>query len=243
MAQGKKQQAAKPAKKAAAAKPKKAAAKAKPSAAAAKAKRPAAAAAKAKKPVARPKAPVKAKKPAVKPKVAAKAKKPVARTAPAKKPAAKAKSTRAAAASKVTRLPHLDEKTLTQIVAKLNEMRAESSRFVNTQVQADLLQREEGGDVGDDMDQASNERDREFSLLLHQRHLRRLKQIEDAFGRIADGSYGLCEGTEEPINPRRLLIMPLARFSLEYQQQQEKMLGRSPEEGPGGGEETMISDE
>ena len=39
------------------------------------------------------------------------------------------------------------------------------------------------------------------------------------------------------------MIMPLARFSIEYQQQQEKMLGRSPDEGIGMSEETMISDE
>ena len=173
----------------------------------------------------------------------------------AKKPAAVGKSAKAAkqqpAAArkkaarpkKVVRLPHLDEKTLRQIVAKLEEMRSESTHVVNMHMQADLKQREESGDVGDDMDQASSERDREFSLIIHQRHLRRLKQIDEAFERIEDGSYGLCEGTEEPIDPKRLMIMPLARFSIEYQQQQEKMLGRSPDDSLGGGEDMMISDE
>jgi hypothetical protein len=37
--------------------------------------------------------------------------------------------------------------------------------------------------------------------------------------------------------------MPLARFSIEYQQQQEKMLGRSPEDSLGGADESMLSDE
>ena len=174
------------------------------------------------------------------------AKQPVAVSKSAKsakqQPAAARK--KAAKPKKVVRLPHLDEKTLKQIVAKLEEMRSESTHVVNMHMQADLKQREESGDVGDDMDQASSERDREFSLIIHQRHLRRLKQIDDAFERIEDGSYGLCEGTEEPIDPKRLMIMPLARFSIEYQQQQEKMLGRSPDDSiGGGGEDMMISDE
>ncbi len=146
-------------------------------------------------------------------------------------------------ARKVPRLEHVDEKTLRQIIAKLEELRDESRHVVNAHVQADLQHREESGEVGDDMDQASSERDREFSLIIHQRHLRRLKQIDEAFERIYDESYGLCEGTDEPINPKRLLIMPLARYSLEYQQQQEKMLGRSPEDAFSQIEEGLISDE
>jgi RNA polymerase-binding transcription factor len=141
-------------------------------------------------------------------------------------------------------LPHIDDKTLRRIIAKLQEMRLESLNIVNQNVQTDLKPREEASDVGDDLDQASTERDREFNLIMHQRHLRRLQQIQDAFERIQDGSYGLCEGTEEPINPKRLLIMPLARYSLEYQEQQEKMLGRTVEsEGIFEGDESFSSEE
>ena len=147
------------------------------------------------------------------------------------------------AGKKTASLPHLNEKMLRQIIVKLDALREESMRVVNLHMHEDMKQREESNDVGDDMDQASSERDREFSLIIHQRHLRRLKQVEDAFERIEEGTYGLCEGTEEPIDPKRLLIMPLARFSIEYQQQQEKMLGRSPDEGMGMSDETMISDE
>ena len=144
---------------------------------------------------------------------------------------------------KTPSLPHLKDNVLRQIIAKLDDMRSESVRVVNLHMHEDLKQREESGDVGDDMDQASSERDREFSLIIHQRHLRRLKQVDEAFERIDEGTYGLCEGTEEPIDPKRLMIMPLARFSIEYQQQQEKMLGRSPDEGIGMSDEMMISDE
>jgi len=151
---------------------------------------------------------------------------------------------RTARATGKFKLPHIDERTLKKIVAKLEEMREESLNVVNQNMQTDLKPREEASDVGDDLDQASNERDREFNLIMHQRHLRRLQQVEEAFERIEDGSYGLCEGTDEPINPRRLLIMPLARYSLEYQEQQEKTLGRAVEaEGYVEGEESFSAEE
>jgi DnaK suppressor protein len=129
-----------------------------------------------------------------------------------------------------SKMPHIDDETLGKIIAKLEEMRAESQAVVNQHVATDLSAKEQGTDVGDELDQAGTERDREFNLIMHQRHLRRLQQIQEAFQRIEEGTYGYCEGTDEPINPRRLVIMPLARYSLEYQEQQEKMLGRSPED-------------
>ena len=182
----------------------------------------------------KPSKPVTAKKPA-----ATAAKKPQSKTTSKPKPAESKATEKVSPVS----VDHIDEKTMKKIIEKLHEMREESLEVVNTQLKADLIRKGETADVGDDMDQASNERDREFSLLIHQRHLRRLQQIEEAFERIHDGSYGLCEGTDEPINPKRLLIMPLAKFSIEYQQQQEKMLGRNPEEAHRSYDDSFISDE
>ncbi|MCH8888697.1 MAG: TraR/DksA family transcriptional regulator [SAR324 cluster bacterium] len=155
----------------------------------------------------------------------------------AKKPPPKKPSTKKTAkaegktSNRAYRLEHIDDRILAKIIAKLEEMREESQHIVNTHVQSDLMPREESLDVGDDLDQASNERDREFNLIMHQRHLRRLHQIEEAFNRMDDGSYGLCEGTDETINPKRLLIMPLTKYSIEYQELQEKTLGRISLEG------------
>lgn len=155
----------------------------------------------------------------------------------AKKPPPKKPSTKKTAkaegktSNRAYRLEHMDDRILAKIIAKLEEMREESQHIVNTHVQSDLMPREESLDVGDDLDQASNERDREFNLIMHQRHLRRLHQIEEAFNRMDDGSYGLCEGTDETINPKRLLIMPLTKYSIEYQELQEKTLGRISLEG------------
>lgn len=128
-------------------------------------------------------------------------------------------------------LEHIESRTLAKIIDKLEEMREESQHIVNSHLQLDLMPREESLDVGDDLDQASNERDREFNLIMHQRHLRRLQQIDEAYDRMNDGSYGLCEGTDETINPKRLLIMPLTKYSIEYQEMQEKTLGRTSMDG------------
>ncbi len=142
-----------------------------------------------------------------------------------------------------SKMPHIDDATLAKIIAKLAEMQAESRAVVNQQVATDLSAKEQAGDVGDDLDQAVTERDREFNLIMHQRHLRRLQQVQEALQRIEEGTYGYCDGTDEPINPRRLVIMPLARYSLEYQEQQEKMLGRSPEDTYGPAEEAFSVEE
>ncbi|MDH4120866.1 MAG: TraR/DksA C4-type zinc finger protein [Deltaproteobacteria bacterium] len=125
-------------------------------------------------------------------------------------------------------LPHISADLLEKIIQKLEQMREESLRIVNANVHNDLTpDNKEQDDVGDDIDQATKAREREFSLLIHERHLRRLQQIEEAFDKMRDGTFGLCEGTEEPINPKRLVIMPLARFSLEYQEEQERLHGRT----------------
>jgi DnaK suppressor protein len=142
-----------------------------------------------------------------------------------------------------SKMPHIDDATLNKIIAKLQEMREESQAVVNQQVAEDLSAKEQVGDVGDDLDQAVTERDREFNLIMHQRHLRRLQQVQEALQRIEEGTYGFCEGTDEPINPRRLVIMPLARYSLEYQEQQEKMLGRSPEDTYANNDEAFTAEE
>jgi RNA polymerase-binding transcription factor DksA len=42
-----------------------------------------------------------------------------------------------------------------------------------------------------------------------------LYQIDDALGRIADGTYGICQRTGKRIPKERLLAVPWARFSVE----------------------------
>ena len=49
-----------------------------------------------------------------------------------------------------------------------------------------------------------------------------LDEINDALQRIEDGTYGICEGTGEPIPKKRLEAFPAARYSVAYQSKLEK---------------------
>lgn len=69
-----------------------------------------------------------------------------------------------------------------------------------------------GGDEGDQTLRALAES--EF-LSMHERLRKQLMEIESALGRIEKGLYGICEETEEPIEPERLLAIPWTRLSIE----------------------------
>ena len=79
---------------------------------------------------------------------------------------------------------------------------------------ADLYNSEDakGGDEGDQTLRALAES--EF-LSMHERLRKQLMEIESALGRIDKGLYGICEETEEPIEPDRLLAIPWTRLSIE----------------------------
>jgi len=49
-----------------------------------------------------------------------------------------------------------------------------------------------------------------------------IAKIDEALRRIADGSYGYCEDTGEPIGIARLDARPTATLSLEAQERHER---------------------
>lgn len=77
-----------------------------------------------------------------------------------------------------------------------------------------------GGDEGDQTVRALQES--EF-LSMHERLRRQLMEIEMALGRIENGTYGVCEETEEPIETERLLAIPWTRLSIEGAELRESM--------------------
>jgi DnaK suppressor protein len=79
---------------------------------------------------------------------------------------------------------------------------------------ADLYNSEDakGGDEGDQTLRALAES--EF-LSMHERLRKQLMEIESALARIDKGLYGICEETEEQIEPDRLLAIPWTRLSIE----------------------------
>jgi len=49
-----------------------------------------------------------------------------------------------------------------------------------------------------------------------------LREIEDALARLDEGSYGLCEMCNEPIDPKRLGAVPYARLCIKCQTESER---------------------
>jgi DnaK suppressor protein len=71
-------------------------------------------------------------------------------------------------------------------------------------------------------DRASSETDRSLELRTRDRQRKLISKIDAALKRIADGSYGYCEETGDPISLKRLDARPIATLSIEAQERHEK---------------------
>ncbi len=87
-----------------------------------------------------------------------------------------------------------------------------------------LLSLSQGGILEPDItDRASVETDRALELRTRDRARKLISKIDQALGRIENGSYGYCEETDEPIGIRRLQARPIATMSIEAQERHERM--------------------
>ena len=71
-------------------------------------------------------------------------------------------------------------------------------------------------------DQGTDAYEQEFTLGLVEKDRLLLREINAALLKIQDGSYGICEGTGEPIGQPRLEAQPWAKFSIEYARKLER---------------------
>lgn len=103
---------------------------------------------------------------------------------------------------------------------RLLEMRKEILRVI----QKDMKEGREGeADEGrDTYDIASDERDREISLLLGDRERKKLQLIEDALRRVDTGEYGDCDECGGEIAGGRLDAMPFTRLCVTCQDEAEQ---------------------
>lgn len=77
-------------------------------------------------------------------------------------------------------------------------------------------------DIGDLVDQAGDERDRELSLLLTGRDKEKLLAINEALEKLKEGTYGICEECGDKIGQGRLKVMPLAKYCVNCQSKIER---------------------
>ncbi|OGQ50816.1 MAG: hypothetical protein A3J24_01760 [Deltaproteobacteria bacterium RIFCSPLOWO2_02_FULL_53_8] len=123
-------------------------------------------------------------------------------------------------------MPFKKEVTQKLVAAKAKILQEVTQKVKN---ESDVLKFE----IGDIYDIASNERERELSLMFGDRDREKLAEIEDALERLRDNTYGECEDCNEPIAENRLRAMPFTRVCVECQSKQEreqKIKGRFEEE-------------
>jgi DnaK suppressor protein len=65
-----------------------------------------------------------------------------------------------------------------------------------------------GGLEGDLIDQANADAEAELQIRLHQTDARLLRAIEEALGRIRQGTFGVCQRCKQPISEARLEAVP-----------------------------------
>lgn len=94
-----------------------------------------------------------------------------------------------------------------------------------------LLEKLKGNDLSvddtetpDPVDLAVRNYSKNVMLAVSENESRQLILIDEALMRIEDEEYGLCQNCEKPINPKRLLAIPWARYCLECQELVEQGL-------------------
>lgn len=74
---------------------------------------------------------------------------------------------------------------------------------------------------GDEGDQAVSELSLSMTLRLQERQTQLLQKIDRALGKMEDGTFGLCEQCEEPLNINRLKARPVATLCISCKEEQE----------------------
>ena len=123
----------------------------------------------------------------------------------------------------------LSDESRQRLRKTLEDMRQEILDEVRVQIERSRV-KDHTGDLGD---YATADMAAEYAHLFGERLRKRLHLIEDALDGIENGDYGFCEECEEPINEKRLQLMPFALFCVHCQsamERQAKMRGETFEE-------------
>jgi len=75
--------------------------------------------------------------------------------------------------------------------------------------------------LGDEIDIATNEINRNLDIRLHERERILLYKIESSLAKIELGKYGNCEECEEPLDIKRLEARPVATLCIACKEDQE----------------------
>ncbi|MCK4564324.1 MAG: TraR/DksA family transcriptional regulator [Verrucomicrobia bacterium] len=158
------------------------------------------------------------------------AKKAAAKKAPAKKAPVKKAATKKAASvaissggvpltGKIARNKHFPVKVLREQLNRLLLLRERVSGEISSISRDSLSPTERDPSMSD---QGTDTFDREFALNQLSSEQDVLFEIDEAIRRLENGTYGICEISNDPINIERLQALPYVRYTIATQSEIEK---------------------
>jgi DnaK suppressor protein len=115
-------------------------------------------------------------------------------------------------------LMHMEQKQLTKYKKLLLEERQKvmnNSRKDLDDIKVDT------DDLMDETDLAATEVSQALAFKLRDRERLLLAKIDQALGKIEEGTFGICEDCEEPIEPKRLEARPVSTLCIACKERQE----------------------
>jgi len=80
----------------------------------------------------------------------------------------------------------------------------------------------DSNDLPDEVDLASAEYNQSFTFRLRDRERFLLTKVQQALRKIEEGTFGICEECEEPIDPRRMKARPVTTLCIRCKEDQER---------------------
>lgn len=114
----------------------------------------------------------------------------------------------------------LNKRELEKFKKQLTQLREEVSGRIRDR--ANTARVDDAGDLIEEMDQANRATEEAFNMRLLDKEVKLLREIDVALAKFEEGEYGVCEGTGEQIERRRLEARPWTRYSVAYKEQLER---------------------
>lgn len=124
-----------------------------------------------------------------------------------------------------TRTPErVSAEVIDEIKQALLAKKANLTRNINSELD-EMRTASEGHHLADMDDLGGDANDEETNYKILEIESAELDQIDYALERIENGTYGVCEECEKPINPERLRALPFASLCISCKRSQEAAEG------------------
>lgn len=110
----------------------------------------------------------------------------------------------------------LSKAELNKFQERLLELREEVSTRIRNR--ADTTRVENFFELMEEIDQVNHATEEAFNMRLLDKEVKLLREIETALTKFELGTYGICQGTEEQIERKRLEARPWTRYSVAYKE-------------------------